>query len=146
MRSQRESFQHLTLILTLTLLKCEQQCVFVTKTKRYSCGAPNVISTQNENEVDHFRFSTYSFNFYSDSQSSDSQCSTVFCMKHNYMFMYSKQWTTYTEQERTLNVFHLRCLRRVLGIYWQVKVTNNEVLVRADIRSVYTLLRQRRLR
>lgn len=58
----------------------------------------------------------------------------------------SESWTTYATQERKLQVFHLRCLRRVLGISWQDKVTNNEVLDRAGIPSMYTLLRQRRLR
>ena len=32
--------------------------------------------------------------------------------------------------EKRLNVFHLRCLRKILGIIWQDKVTNNEILVR----------------
>ena len=35
-----------------------------------------------------------------------------------------------------LNVFHLRCLRGVLGASWQDKVTNNEVFDSADIPSV----------
>jgi len=58
----------------------------------------------------------------------------------------SESWTTYTSQERKLQVLHLRCLRRILGISWQDKVTNNDVLSRAGIPSMYTLLRQRRLR
>ena len=31
--------------------------------------------------------------------------------------------------EKGLNVFHLRCLRKILGISWQAKVTNNEILI-----------------
>jgi hypothetical protein len=58
----------------------------------------------------------------------------------------SESWTTYAYQERKLQVFHLRCLRRVLGITWQDKATNNQVLDRARIPSMYTLLHQRRLR
>ena len=58
----------------------------------------------------------------------------------------SEAWTTYTTQERKLNAFHLRCLRRILGISWKDKVTNNEVLSQASIPSMYTLLRERRLR
>ena len=58
----------------------------------------------------------------------------------------SETWTTYARQERRLNAFHLRNLRRILGISWQDKVTNAEVLSRADLPSMYTLLRQRRLR
>ena len=41
--------------------------------------------------------------------------------------------------QRKLNVFHLRCLRRVLGVSWQDKVTINEDLHRAGISSMYIL-------
>jgi len=58
----------------------------------------------------------------------------------------SESWTTYSTQERKLQTFHMRCLRRILGITWQDRVTNNEVLERAGITSMYTILRQRRLR
>ena len=53
-------------------------------------------------------------------------------------------WTTYAGQERRLNSFHLRSIRRILGISWQV--TNANALSRAGIPSMYTLFRQRRLR
>ena len=33
-------------------------------------------------------------------------------------------WSTYTRHEKQLNSFHLRCLRRILGISWQDKVPN----------------------
>ena len=55
-------------------------------------------------------------------------------------------WNPYAGQERRLNTFHLRSIRRILGISWQDKVTNADVLSRAGLHSVYTLLRQRRLR
>ncbi len=58
----------------------------------------------------------------------------------------SEAWTTYSTQENKLQTFHLRCLLRILGISWKDKVTNNEVLSKAGIPSMYTLLRQRRLR
>ena len=58
----------------------------------------------------------------------------------------SESWTTYAAQEKCLNVFHLRCLRRILSISWQDRITNSAVLERAGIPSVFTLLRQRRLR
>ena len=58
----------------------------------------------------------------------------------------SEAWTTYARQERWLNTFHMRILRRILGISWQDKVPNTEVLSRAGLPSMYTLLRQRRLR
>ena len=42
--------------------------------------------------------------------------------------------------------FHLRSICRILGISWQDKVTNADVLSRAGLPAMYTLLRQRRLR
>ena len=38
------------------------------------------------------------------------------------------------------------CLRRILGITWQDKVTYTSVLDRAKVPSMYSLLQQRRLR
>ena len=58
----------------------------------------------------------------------------------------SETWTTHARQEKRLNSFHLRSLRRILGISWQDRVTNIEVLSRAGLPTMYTLLRQRRLR
>ena len=58
----------------------------------------------------------------------------------------SEAWTTYATQERRLNSFHLRCLRRILGIRSQDLVPNTEVLERAGLPSIFALLAQRRLR
>ena len=58
----------------------------------------------------------------------------------------SESWTIRAHQEKRLNVFHMRCLRRILGITWQDKVTNKVVLEKAGIPSLYTLLKQRRMR
>ncbi len=58
----------------------------------------------------------------------------------------SETWTMYTWQERRLNSFHLRCLRRILGITWQGHVPNTEVLAQAKTFSMHALLSQRRLR
>ena len=60
----------------------------------------------------------------------------------------TEAWTTYTRQEKKLNSFHLRCLRRILDISWQDNniITNTEVLERATSFSMHTLLRQWRLR
>ena len=57
----------------------------------------------------------------------------------------SESWTTYASQEKRLNTFHTRCLRRILHIKWQDRVTNTEVLLRAGIPSLFALLSQRRL-
>ena len=57
----------------------------------------------------------------------------------------SEAWTTYAKQENRLCSFHLRSTRRILGISWQDRVSNTEVLPRANLPSMFTLLRQRRL-
>ena len=58
----------------------------------------------------------------------------------------SEMWTTYAGQERRLHTFHLRSIRRIMGICWQDKVANADVLPRAGLPTMYNLLRQRRLR
>ena len=58
----------------------------------------------------------------------------------------SETWTTYAGQESRFNTFHLRSIRRILGISWLDIVTKADVLSRAGLPSMYTLLRQRRLR
>ncbi|XP_019625432.1 PREDICTED: uncharacterized protein LOC109470795 [Branchiostoma belcheri] len=58
----------------------------------------------------------------------------------------SEAWTLYSHQERRLNAFHMRCLRRILGISWQDRVPNKDVLTQAGMTSMYALLSQRRLR
>jgi len=58
----------------------------------------------------------------------------------------SESWTTYASQEKRLNSFHLRCLRRLLQVKWQDKVTNTEVLKRAGIPSLFALLSRKRLK
>ena len=58
----------------------------------------------------------------------------------------SEAWTTYSKQERKRNSFHLRSLRRILGISWRDKVPNTEVLDRTGLPTMCTLLRQRRMR
>ena len=58
----------------------------------------------------------------------------------------SESWTMYASQEKKLNSFYMRCLRRIFQISWQDRITNNEVLDRAKTTSLLTILRQRRLR
>ena len=48
----------------------------------------------------------------------------------------SECWTLHSHEERRLNSFHLRCLRRLLGITWRDKITNVAVLERAGTQSV----------
>ena len=58
----------------------------------------------------------------------------------------SEAWTLYSRQEHRLNAFHLRCLRRLLGITRQERVPNSAVLAQAKTPSIYALFTQRRLR
>ena len=58
----------------------------------------------------------------------------------------SETWTTYAKQEKRLNSFHLRSIRRILGISWRDRVSNANVLSQVNLPSMFTLLRQRRLR
>ena len=58
----------------------------------------------------------------------------------------SETWTTYARQETKLNVFHMRCLRRILNITWKDKITNSEVLRIAKSTTMYAMLSKRRLR
>ena len=58
----------------------------------------------------------------------------------------SESWTTYMRQERRLHAFHMRCLKRILGITWQDKIPHSTILIRAKISSIFSLLSQRRLR
>ena len=58
----------------------------------------------------------------------------------------SESWTLYSHQERRLNAFHMRNLRRLLGITWQDRVTNASVLSQAGMPSMFAILTQRRLR
>ena len=57
----------------------------------------------------------------------------------------SETWTTYAKQEQKLNSFHMCSLRRILGIIWSDRVPNAQVLKRAGLPTMYTLLRLRRL-
>jgi hypothetical protein len=49
-------------------------------------------------------------------------------------------WTVYRSHARRLNHFHLSCLRKVLKIKWQDKIPDSEVLTRAGLPSIHTLL------
>ena len=68
------------------------------------------------------------------------------CLCYQHIMYDSETWTTYAGHERRLNTFHSRSIRRILGICWQDKVINADVLSRAGLPTIYTLLRQRTLR
>ena len=52
----------------------------------------------------------------------------------------------YRKQIRLLERFHRRCLRSILGIKWQNHVPNEEVLKRANLPSIESILLQMQLR
>jgi hypothetical protein len=58
----------------------------------------------------------------------------------------AETWTIYSRHIRKLNKFHFRCLRRILGISWKDRVSNLEVLKRADIEDVEAMIIRHQLR
>uniref|UniRef100_H3A800 Reverse transcriptase domain-containing protein n=1 Tax=Latimeria chalumnae TaxID=7897 RepID=H3A800_LATCH len=57
-----------------------------------------------------------------------------------------ESWVTYSKQEQRLNSFHLHCLRKILGVTWDQRITNNKILERTGLQSMQTTLDIRRLR
>ena len=55
-------------------------------------------------------------------------------------------WTVYQRHTKKLNHFHLSCLRKILKIRWQDKIPDTEVLKKAKMQSVHTLLKLAQLR
>ena len=55
-------------------------------------------------------------------------------------------WTVYQRYVRKLNHFHTSCLRKLLKIKWQDRIPDTEVLKRAGMQSVHTLLKLAQLR
>ena len=55
-------------------------------------------------------------------------------------------WTVYQRHAKELNHFHLSCLRKLLKIRWQDKLPDTEVLKKAKMQSVHTLLKLAQLR
>ena len=58
----------------------------------------------------------------------------------------SETWTVYNRHARQLNHFHLSCLRKLLRIRWQDKIPDTEVLGRAGMPSIFTLLQKSQAR
>ena len=57
-----------------------------------------------------------------------------------------ESWTAYSRHARKLNHFHTKCLRIILSIKWQDMVPDTEVLTRAGIPSIHTLLQKAQVR
>ena len=58
----------------------------------------------------------------------------------------SEIWTVYQRHGGKLNHFHTTHLRKLLGIKWQDKIPDTEVLARAGLPSIHTLLKKSQLR
>ena len=55
-------------------------------------------------------------------------------------------WTVYQRHAKRLNHFHTSCLRKLLKIKWQDRIPDTEILKRAGMQSVHTLLKRAQLR
>ena len=53
-----------------------------------------------------------------------------------------ESWNVYSRHARKLNHFHTKCLRIIWSIKWQDMVPGTEVLTRAGIPSIHTLLQK----
>ena len=58
----------------------------------------------------------------------------------------AESWTCYRRHVKMLDAFHMRHLRYLMGIKWQDKVTNNEVLKRAQMDGIEAMLKRAQLR
>ena len=58
----------------------------------------------------------------------------------------SETWTVYQRHAKRLNHFHTSCLRKLLKIKWQDRIPDTEVLKRAGMQSIHTLLKLAQLR
>ena len=64
-----------------------------------------------------------------------------------FSLLYScETWTVYSRHLKSLNSLHLKCLHKILKICWQDKVPDTEVLYRADMTSIHTLISKKQLR
>ena len=55
-------------------------------------------------------------------------------------------WTVYQRHTKRLNHFHTSCLRKLLKFKWQDRIPDTEVLKRAGMQSVHTLLKLAQLK
>jgi len=55
-------------------------------------------------------------------------------------------WTLYRRQVKSLDQFHIRCLRKIMRISWEDRVSNTEVLQRAEMTGIQALIMKAQLR
>ena len=58
----------------------------------------------------------------------------------------SETWTVYRRHAMKLNHFHTTSLRKLLGIKWQDRIPDTDVLARAGLPTIHTILMQTQLR
>lgn len=58
----------------------------------------------------------------------------------------SETWCVYRHHIRTLDRFHLKCLRSIMNIRWSDRVRNTEVLRRANVGGIEAYIMRRQLR
>ena len=58
----------------------------------------------------------------------------------------AETWITYAHQLKRLQSSHTRLLRKVIGIKWQDKVTNLEVLDKSGQKCIDTIIGMKRLK
>ena len=58
----------------------------------------------------------------------------------------SETWTVYICHANKLNHFHTLSLRKLLNIKWQDKIPDTEVLTKADLPSIHSILIKAQLR
>ena len=68
----------------------------------------------------------------------------LWCCIHYYT--HAKLATVYQRHAKRLYHFHTSCLRKLLKIKWQERIPDTEVLKRAGMQSVHTLLKLAQLR
>ncbi len=50
-------------------------------------------------------------------------------------------WVTYSRYIRSLESFHISCLKRILGVNWRDRVPHTEILKKTNCRSIVFCLR-----
>ena len=59
---------------------------------------------------------------------------------------YSVKWKSTASIRNTLDVFHRRCIRKILGLSWQDRVTNEELMRRSGMQALSEIVQIRRLK
>ncbi len=58
----------------------------------------------------------------------------------------SETWKMTEKMAHTIDIFHQRCLRKLLGVTWKDKVSNEDILQRSNQNCLSTTVKERRLR